>query len=159
MKSLLCIFLVLFSCQLLASSEFHKVSNDWGYMVFTDDFDDSKFCAVMTAAKLDGKYPNLTFWVNKDISKSTARVYGVGIKYRVDKKDPFLLGYESATDTLFNTLLIDNFEIVNYMITQFKKGNHLVYKVFSSQKFIHSENYKISLKGFTSAYNKAIECN
>jgi predicted nucleotide-binding protein (sugar kinase/HSP70/actin superfamily) len=159
MKPLLCIFLVFFSYQSFASTEFHKTSNDWGYMVFTDDFDDSKSCAVMTIAKLDGKYPNITFWVNTDISKSMARVYGVGIKYRVDKKKPFLLGYESATQMLFNTLLIDDSEIVNNMITKFKKGNDLVYEIFSSKKFIHSGNYKISLKGFTAAYNKAVECN
>jgi hypothetical protein len=159
MKPLLCIFLVFFSYQSFASTEFHKTSNDWGYMVFTDDFDDSKSCAVMTIAKLDGKYHNITFLVNTDISKSMVRVYGVGIEYRVDKKNSFILGYESATETLFNTLLVDDSEIVNHMIAKFKKGNYLVYKIFSSKKFIHSGNYKISLKGFTAAYNKAVECN
>lgn len=91
------------------------------------------------------------------------KIYGKSIwgwnKYRVDKKEPFLLGYESSSETAFNSMLIDDAEIVNYMIAEFKKGNDLVYKAFSSKKFNHSGNYKISLKGFTHAYNKAMMCN
>lgn len=148
---------MLVSVQSFASSEFYKVSNDWGYWVHIDDFNDKKSCSIATTKKV-GSTPNITIWVSREQSKTMVRIMGAGIKYRVDKEDPVDRKYKYPLVVGNNSMLIRDSEIVNHMISSFKKGNTLVYKLYTSKKHTHKENYKTTLKGFTLAYNKALKC-
>jgi len=140
---------------LFAKSRVEKVSKDWMVYHIIDDFDDSKSCIVLTT----NRKPNITIFLKekKAVASISDNINGIGMLYRVDKNKSVELGYKRHSETRYNIYPIEGDEY-SKMIESFKKGNKLVYKVYSSNQFIHNKTGKITLKGFTKAYNIAKEC-
>lgn len=142
-----------------AGVEVKPVSKDWEVLVWTDDFHDTKTCGVSMVRE----HPIIIFFVSSEVLETpyanlyiSPRIKGVGIKYRIDGGNPVVMGYEYEFETGSNYYYIKGEEI-NKMVADFKKGVNLIYKITSPNRFINDETIRISLHGFTKAYNLAKE--
>lgn len=141
--------------------ETFPVNSNWVVHAWTDDFTDKKSCAVAPAKKMERGRPSIIIFAKHEeydphtILNASGDIGGIGIKYRVDKKRPVQLGYESQTNGVVYILQGADHE---EMVAAFKSGNTLVYKVTSENQFVDSETDRISLSGFTKAYNLAKSC-
>jgi hypothetical protein len=83
---------------------------------------------------------------------------GIGLRYRVDKNQPVLIGYEYTHQSNNDFLSIRGEDMVD-MIAAFKRGNQVAFRVTSGNQFVESGTDRVSLSGFTRAYNLAKDCN
>lgn len=160
------VLLLMMLASAVANAEVKEVSVDsnWKILVWTDDFTDKKLCAVIPAKGLARGKPSIIMFAKHAESgkhallKASGEIDGVGIKYRVDKNEPVQIGYEYEFQTERDIYIVQGGEYET-MISAFKAGNTLAYKVTSSNQFVDSESDKITLSGFTNAYNLAEKCN
>lgn len=140
-------------------------ASDWAFYGKVDDFTDHKSCAVHNIKGF--KKASITFYVTPNPDKPgvypasitliRGKISGLGVKYRVDKKEVVELGYKNEYETDEDVYIFRN-EEYEKIIKDFSNGESLVLSVVSSNRFIDDERIKISLKGFKEAYQEALEC-
>lgn len=138
-------------------------TGDWEVLVFKDDFTDRVSCALST--KNDGRRgkPGITLFAKHDKSGKhgilyvNGRITGIGITYRIDKNPPVTFGYKYHFQTDKDYYFLENAEY-NQLVNDFKAGNSVVYRVHSGNQFVDDTQERISLVGFTKAYNIAKKC-
>lgn len=163
-KIVISALLAMVSSGVLAEMKSHPVNSNWTILAWTDDFTDKKSCAVTPAKGIKRGTPSIIMFAKHESSgphtilKASGGIDGVGIKYRVDKNPPVQIGYEYEFQTDDDIYIVRGSEHEN-MISAFKAGNTLAYKVTSGNQFVDSEADKISLSGFTKAYSLAESCN
>ena len=163
-KAMFFVLLAMASTTALAEMKAHPVNTHWKILAWTDDFTDEKSCAVTHTKKIKRGTPSIIMFAKHATSgphtllMASGSVYGVGIKYRVDKKPPVQIGYEYERQTDDEIYIVKGSEHES-MTLAFKAGNTLVYRVTSSNQFVNSEADKISLSGFSKAYRLAENCN
>lgn len=162
-KTIFSTLLLLISSNASAEMTSHPVNSNWQVLAWSDDFTDEKSCAVTTTKNLKRNSPTLImFALHKSstphtILKANGSISGLGIKYRVDKKPAVQVGYEYEFQTDDDSYIITGTDHEK-MISDFKSGDSLVYKVTSSNQYVDDGTEKVSLKGFTKAYSLAEQC-
>lgn len=162
MKYLFVLFFLLPSI-LLADVTVEYKTGDWKLVVFKDDFTDKISCALLTKNQGRRGKPGIVIFAKHDESgnhvllEANGSIDGIGITYRVDKNPPVTFGdkYDFQTDDDSYILQSPEYE---KMVNDFKAGNYLVYAIHSGNQFVDDAREKISLRGFTKAYNLAEKC-
>ena len=155
--------LLLIPTVLFADATVEYKTGDWEVVVFKDDFTDKVSCALFTKNAKRREKPGIILFAKHDesgkhgILYANGRIDGIGITYRVDKNPPVTFGYKYHFQTDNDVYFLKNAEY-NHLVNDFKAGNSVVYQVHSGNQFVDDAREKISLVGFTKAYNIAEKC-
>ena len=162
MKYFFALILLIIPTVLFAGKTVEYKTGDWLVVVSKDDFTDRVSCALGTKNIGPGK-GGIILWTKHDVSGNhgilhvNGKIGGVGITYRVDKKPPVTFGYKYHFQTDKDYYFLENAEY-NQLVNDFKAGNSVVYRVHSGNQFVDDWQERISLMGFTKAYNIAEKC-
>lgn len=159
MKRIIVAFaLVTFTFHANADVKTIPVGQDWSILKFSDDFDDTKACAIKpTKARGLIIFANHSKSGKHTLLKISNNIDGVGIKYRVDKNEPVLIGFEYEFQTKEDYYFPNESETLR-MVSDFKAGKQVVYSITSSNQFVDDIKGRVSLEGFSKAYELAEKC-
>ncbi|WP_146083441.1 hypothetical protein [Marinobacter flavimaris] len=157
-------FCLILSSTVSSETKTFKINPNWGVAINTDDFTDEKTCSfgqisdalsVLFMNAPNGNHVKDTVAV----FSSNARINGIGIRYRVDKSKPVLLGQENYKYPKYSNTYLVYGKNYKKLVDDFKSGREVVYQFMSKGEPINDKVYKVNLMGFTEAYNYTIKCN
>jgi len=126
-----------------------KHINEWQFIAAVDEMTDDKLCLVRSNTN-NATYIKL-YPVNKhyevyQIVGYAGNFKGDTLTYRVDKNEAVPVYSDS------------DLHAKNKAVEEFKAGTKLLLKVKPENQFADTETSRISLVGFTKAWNLAVEC-
>ena len=139
-------------------------SGSWVVIKHIDDLTDEIVCELRTINTNKHNKPGIVIFTVHEVSgqhviiNANGGIDGVGITYRTDKDPAVTFGHEYYFQT-DSDIYIPKGSEYEQLVADFKKGTSLVYKVHSGNQFVDSMTEKVSLIGFTKAYNIAEQCD
>lgn len=172
MKILLyCFFLVLsFSAH---SNQIRLIYTDsqWVIIVNKDKFTDELVCGLISAnvderkagvLDLDGEsnYARISIFPGREnkllIAGTSKELYGVGLRYRVDRGKAVTLGDSHPTSGSKPLGVVG--DDYNQLIGALKNGKQFIFRAFVNSPYYKFKDSDAPLIGFTEAYNLAEKC-